>query len=310
MNIENKRIILVGGSGLIGRHLVKMLLSKGYHPIVLSRNPEKAKSIFSNKVEVQQWDGKDTERLSSLINGTKGVINLAGETIAVRWTKKNKESIIKSRIDTTNTIASAILKCESPPEVLVQGSAIGFYNHNSSDQVDESSNPGNGFLSQVVILWEKAAMPIEGKCRLVIVRTGIVLSNDGGFLSSIVPTIKFFLGGWFGNGKQFVSWIHIDDYAKAIQFLLENKNCQGAYNLVSPNPVNSKKLVKEIGKKLHRPIWIPIPKFILKILLGNMVDEVILSNQFVIPKRLNDTGFVFKYNQIELAVKETFINKI
>ncbi|MHC1702410.1 MAG: TIGR01777 family oxidoreductase [Tenuifilaceae bacterium] len=304
MNNDNKNIVIIGGSGLIGRHLVKLLRSNGYSPIVLSRNPLKVKTLFSSDIEIQKWDGKDTEQLSKLIDGKKGIINLAGETIATRWTKKKKELIVSSRIETTKIISTAINNCKNPPEIFIQGSAIGYYHYNSNDQVDENSGQGSGFLSNLVSHWENAAKQIESKTRLVIVRTGIVFSKDGGFLSKIIPSIKFFAGGWFGNGNQFLSWIHIDDYSKAILFLLEKNDSHGVYNLVSPNPITYKALVRKIGSKLHRPIWMPVPSFILRLGFGSMADEVLLSNQNVIPKRLVDQGFSFNYNQIDSALDD------
>jgi len=301
---DNKNIVVIGGSGLIGRHLVKLFSSNGYRPIVLSRNPQKVKAQFSSDIEVQKWNGHDTEQLSKLIDGKKGLINLAGEAIATRWTKKKKELIVSSRIETTKIIATAINNCKNPPEIFIQGSAIGYYYYNSNDQVDENTIQGSGFLSNLVSRWENAAKQIESKTRLVIVRTGIVFSKEGGFLSKIIPSIKFFAGGWFGNGNQFLSWIHIDDYSKAILFLLEKNDSQGVYNLVSPNPTTYKTLVKKIGSKIHRPIWMPVPSFILRLGFGSMADEVLLSNQNVVPKKLVDEGFRFNFNQIDSALED------
>ena len=304
-----KNIVIIGGTGLIGQHLVKRLISAGYNPVVLTRSIFKGKKCFGDTVQVTYWDGYDITSLTTIINSSVGVVNLAGESIATRWTKSKKERIWKSRINTTNTIDHAIKGCFQPPAVFVQASAIGYYSHNSNQQVDEDSAVGNGFLSQVVMQWEQAAQKVEDRSRLVIVRTGIVLSRDGGFLAKILPAIKLFIGGWFGNGHQMLSWIHIDDHVNAIQFLIDNNAAKGIYNLVSPEAITYKHFVKQIGRILRRPVWTSIPSFIVRLVFGKMANEVLLSNQNVLPKRLQSAGYRFKYGRIEVALIDLLVKK-
>ncbi len=309
MTDSKRTVVLVGATGLIGRQLVKALLDKGYRPLVLSRNMPWAKALFTPDVAVEQWDGKDVDALIKLLSGAHAVINLAGESIGARWTKKKKNAILRSRVDTTNAIVDAIKHCSVPPEVFIQASATGFYPFNSNLSFDEDGIQGDGFLSDVVLQWEQAAIKGKGESRLIIIRTGVVLSAEGGFLSKIITPIKLFIGGWFGDGRQVLSWIHINDHVNAVCFLLENDNCSGVYNLVSPNPINIKSFVKRVGKILKRPVWLPIPAFVLRLMFGKMADEVILANQNIVPKKLIQTGFKFEFDNLEYALENLFNKK-
>lgn len=300
----NKKVYIIGATGLIGKQLVEDLLGNGYHPCILARNPSKAKEIFGDHIDVEQWRLDEVDGLSLLLKGSRAVVNLAGESIASRWTKKKKLSILSSRVETTRMLVSAINKCLDPPNVFIQGSAIGFYSHNSSKQIDESGDHGNGFLSQVVMQWESAAREAEDKTRLVNIRTGIVLSKDGGMLKKLMLPIRCFVGNWFGKGDQILSWIHIKDHVRAIRFLIEDESCKGVYNLVSPEPTTYKHFVKRLGLIARRLVWLPIPVSILKILFGEMADEVILANQSVVPKRLMISGFKFQFENIEIALTD------
>ncbi len=301
---KSREVVVIGATGLIGRHLVNTLIENGYKPVALSRNPIKAKELFGSKVAVQLWNGVDVNSLALAINGTKAIINLAGESIATRWTSKKKESILKSRVGTTNSIVSAIQQSTTPPNVFIQASAIGYYPHNISVPIDERGLPGEGFLSQVVMQWEQAAVKVEDKSRLVIIRTGVVLSAEGGFLNKIAIAVRLFVGGWFSPGSQMLSWIHIKDHVRAICFLLEYDNCRGIYNLVSPEPKTNRFFVKRVGKVLKRPVLLPIPSFILKLIFGEMANEVILSNQNIVPYRLILAGFKFEFSNVYNALSD------
>lgn len=309
MNDKSRYVYVVGATGLIGKQLIEVLLESDFIPVVLSRNPLKAIEIFGSKVEVELWNGEDVDALKLIINGSKAIINLAGESIASRWTSKRKDSILKSRVDTTNAVGAAINQSSAPPAVFIQASAIGYYPYNSSLPIDEDGSLGSGFLSQVVMQWEQTAVKVNERSRLVIIRTGVVLSSDGGFLSKIVTPVKIFVGGWFGNGNQMLSWIHIKDHVRAVCFLLNNDNCRGIYNLVSPKPETSKIFVKSVGAVLNRPVLLSIPAFILKFIFGVMAKEVILSNQNIIPKRLILAGFKFEFNSIDIALDDLLKRK-
>ncbi|RPH29659.1 MAG: TIGR01777 family protein [Bacteroidales bacterium] len=306
--IDKRNVVLIGATGLIGRQLVYALIERGFRPVVLSRNSSKAKGLFDTDVDVVSWNGNDKGYLTELLNGTKAVINLAGESIASRWTSRRRELILRSRVDTTSAIAIAIEQCSDPPDVFIQASAIGFYPFNSNLPIDERGLPGEGFLSKVVMQWEQAAVKAGAKSRLVIIRTGVVLAPDGGFLSKIATPIRLFIGGWFGDGSQILSWIHVEDHVRAICFLLENDKCRGIYNLVSTNPTSIKVFVRRVGALLNCPVWLPIPTFVLKLIFGRMAEEVILSSQNITPKRLIQAGFSFDFTSVEVALKD-LLNK-
>lgn len=309
MNESLKTIVVIGGTGLIGRHLVFLLKDSNYNIKVLARDLLRAKQLFGNDIDIAYWDGKDSKVLVSHLNEAFAVVNLSGSTIAVRWTNKAKEKIYQSRIGTTRAVVNAINTCEVPPKALIQASAIGYYSYDSEFQFDESSPKGSGFLSNLVSDWEIASKSVNINCRLVNIRTGIVLSSNGGFLEKLINPIRFFVGGWFGNGRQNVSWIHIDDHISAIRFLIEDENCFGPFNLVSPNPISFKQFAKVVGREIRRPVWLPVPKFILRILFGKMANEIICSNQSIIPEKLLTYGFVFRYNKIEEALGDLLREK-
>jgi len=304
MNNSEKKIVVVGATGLIGRSLIPYLVISGYSVVALSRSIQNARAIFSNEIDVDYWNGSDSLALTQIFNNAFAVINLAGESIAVRWTKRNKDRIYRSRIVTTNSIVDAINECSNPPKVLIQASAIGYYPYNSEIQHDEASIKGDGFLSNLVSEWENTAKAVSGNCRLVLVRTGIVLSSDGGFLAKLINPIKFYFGGWFGKGSQKIPWIHINDYVNAVKLLIEEENCIGPFNLVSPNPVTYRQFAKAVGDALKRPVWLPIPKFALRFFMGKMADEVIFSNQNVIPQKLLEMGFVYIHHDIKETLKD------
>ncbi|BDX38624.1 epimerase [Tenuifilaceae bacterium CYCD] len=298
-----KSAVVIGGTGLIGRKLTESLLDEGYNVKILSRDKSKIEKIFGNSVIPAIWNGHNSEELASIINGSDILINLTGHSIAVPWSKPNKVKIWNSRVGITARIATAINLCKLPSKVFVQASAVGFYNHNSTDRIDEDSPKGIGFLSKLTAEWEKQAMRCSPRTRVVIIRTGIVLSNAGGFLPKILKPLKLYLGAILGSGKQIIPWIHIDDHVSAIKFLI-NSNANGAFNLVSPNPVSFSNLTKVIAKRVQRPVLFRIPSFILKLALGSMANEVLLSSQNVEPKKLKELGFEWKFLEIENALND------
>jgi uncharacterized protein len=324
------RIIITGATGLIGKSLCKQLKSN-YEIVAFSRNPEKAQSSLGPDITIAQWDGCSCGQWTHYIEGAFAVINLAGENIAAkRWTPEKKQQILESRLNAAKTIVEAIKSTQQKPTILIQASAVGFYgmSHQSSmpppawmreklasgesfsfnfEFSTESSTKGNGFLADVCEQWEQQAKSVESLgVRCVIIRTGIVLSKDGGALPGIVKPFKLFLGGFAGTGKQFVSWITIDDEVSAIRFLLENNELSGPFNLTAPNTITMKYFCKTIGKILKRPCWFRIPAIALRIVFGKMADETMLADQRVIPARLIKAGFKFAYPNIAEALENIF----
>lgn len=306
MKTDAKKIIVAGGTGLIGQELVKQLVQLGYQVVVLSRAPSKVNALFnSNKVLVKQWSGTYTSQLTQEIENSYAVINLAGENIsAKRWTSKRRKELTQSRIRPTQALAKACAEALKKPEVFIQASAIGYYPFQASSTVfTEDSEPGTGFLSNLTAKWEAAAKEeLPTSIRLVTIRTGVVLSEKGGMYPKLRLPIKLFVGGWFGNGNQSTPWIHITDHVNAIIHLLKNNATTGPYNLVSPKPVTQKVLVKLIAQKHKRVAFIPIPSFITKLIFGEMGTEILLNGAKVSAKKLINSGFSFSFPSIEASV--------
>ena len=298
-----KRVVITGATGFIGRALCKDLC-KDYKVIALSRDIRRASQSIGDFAEVFEWDGRSTGTWIRQADGAFAVINLAGDNIASgKWNRYKKAGILHSRLDTTRAIIAAIKQVDNKPSVVIQSSAIGYYGSCGVQQLNEKSSPGKGFLADVCKKVEFCTEQMENLgVRLVVIRTGVVIGSGGGALPNLAKPFKFFLGGHPGSGKQWFSWISLKDQVAAIRFLLENENQQGVFNLTAPEPVTMKKFCKTLGRILHRPSWFPMPGFILRLMLGEMANEMLLSGQRVIPERLLDAGFQFEHSKIEQAL--------
>ena len=306
MKTDQKQILIAGGTGLIGRELTTQLAQLGYRVVVLSRSTSKANAIFnSNQISAKQWSGNFNNSLTQDVENSYAVINLTGEDISKkRWTHKRREELTQSRIKTTQALAKACADASKKPKVFIQGSATGYYPYQTSSIIfTEDSKPGTGFLSNLTVKWEAAAKnELPQSIRLVTIRTGVVLSSKGGMYPKLLLPIKLFVGGWFGNGKQPTAWIHINDHVNAIIHLLETSTTSGPYNLVAPEPVTQKALVKLIAKKHRKPAFMPIPAFIAKLIFGKMAAEILLNGANVNANKLIDSGFTFTFPSINEAV--------
>jgi uncharacterized protein len=305
-------IVVTGATGFIGQKLVKELISNGYEVLAITRNTNKAKKLFEEKIEFFQWNGENKESLKDQLENAYAIINLAGENISgARWSAKQKSKIIDSRTKISKALADAVLECRNKPRVFIQSSAIGFYDNDDSRIFTESDGAGNGFLSEVCQKWEAGIEKLKNqRIRLVTIRSGVVLDKDGGALKKLALPIKWLLGGYPSHGKQSVSWISLHDEIKAILFLLGETSASGIYNLCSPNSVSMRELVKTAGLTLKRPIWLPIPGFLIKLIYGEMGKATILSGQKVLPERLTNEGFVFDYPEIGPALKKIYERKM
>ncbi|XPV76297.1 MAG: TIGR01777 family oxidoreductase [Desulfovibrio sp.] len=298
-------IVVIGGTGFIGRHLCNKLLERGDTVVVLSRSPSKAAELFPRGAMCFRWKSEKYSEWLHAIEPDCAIVNLAGANIAAgRWNSKRRVAIINSRVETGQALARGLQSTKIRPEVIVQGSAIGYYGHNDNP-VDEESPKGTGFLSDVVERWENAGASTikELGIRRAILRTGMVVGN-GGALTKMLPPFRKGLGGPIGKGTQGVSWVHVEDEVRAIIHLIDNKASQGVYNITSPGAINSKELAQALGSVLKRPAFLPVPGFFLKLLYGQMADELLLSGQFVIPKRLHAEGFTFNYEDISAALAD------
>ncbi len=305
------KIIIFGGTGSIGRKVVESLNKDNYEIIVVSRNSKKTNGIFNGKVGVMEWDYKNEDTFREVFTGNYAILNLAGENIGAGiWTKKQKDKILNSRVSITSKISEIVNKNETKPTVFIQASATGYYGASMDDEYDESSPKGVGFLAEVCARWENALKLVNNKSmRIIFLRTGVVLDKNDGLIAKMKTAFKLFVGGHFGNGKQWMSWIHIQDEVNAIKYLLENQQAEGIYNLTSPKPERMRKFCKIFGAIQYRLSWFHIPAFILKLLPGNMGEELLLSSQKVKPVRLLEAGFDFKFINLEDALRDILIDK-
>ncbi len=301
------KVLITGATGFIGRALCKDLC-KDYEIIALSRDMKRTLSMIGKYTKVIEWDGRTAGTWVSQTDGVFAIINLAGESIASgRWTQSKKAEILQSRLNTIKAIVNAIKQIKNKPSVVIQASAIGYYGNCGEEELTEKSPVGKGFLAEVCQNVELCAEPVsELGSRLVIIRTGVVLGKDGGALPRLIKPFKYFLGGYPGSGKQWFSWISLEDEVAAIRFLMENKLQQGVFNLTSPNPVTMKDFCRKLGWVLRRPSWTFVPGFVLRRIFGEMADEMIISGQKVIPEKLLNAGFQFKYSQLDNALKAIF----
>lgn len=297
-----KKIVITGATGLIGRELCKELSLHGDELTIFSTNVEKAKAILPFAKEVVEWKNYDKD-YSVYLEGKDAVIHLAGASVAgKRWTPSYKKEIYDSRINTTRNLVSSIDKCKQKPEVFISASAIGFYGDRGDSILTETSSVGKDFLSNVCDDWEKASERIEMlNVRRVIIRTGIVLSIDDGALKKILLPFQLFVGGPLGNGKQWFSWIHLADIISLYLFLLDKKSQKGIFNAVSPQPVQMKTFAKRLGKVLHKPSLFPVPKFVLKLVMGESTSAI-LASQKIKPEALLNAGYKFKFDDLESAL--------
>lgn len=297
------RLVITGATGFIGRALCKAL-HKDYEVIALSRDAGRAAKSVGGLAKVIEWDGRTTGSWYKQANGAFAIINLAGENVASgRWNESKKAGILHSRLDSSKAVLDTIMQVDKKPTVVIQASAIGWYGPRQDEQLDENSTPGKGFLASVCQRIESSAEEIEGMgVRCIVIRTGIVLGSDGGAFARLVKPFRFYLGGYLGSGRQWFSWIHLDDEIAAIKFLLENEHLKGVFNLTAPQPVTMKEFCKILGKVLHRPAWLNVPAFAARLAFGEMADEMLLSGQKVLPKRLLNTGFNFQYTNVEQAL--------
>jgi len=302
-----ERVVLFGGSGFIGKHLVNQLLGK-YEITVITRSKSATSEQFGEDVNVLRLRTRDISKITEHISEAAAVVNLAGENVGEKWNDSKMEKIKKSRLDVASIIIRAVTAAEIKPKVIIQGSAIGIYglSRGSIDINEETPIGKRGFLTKVSTSNEEIIKHLEKVTRVVYLRTGVVLGNDGGALPKIASQFKLYLGGKIGNGKQWSSWIHIDDEVNAIKFLIENENCSGPFNLTAPNPVNNKEFTKRLAKALNRPHFLTAPSFILRLFLGTMANELLIKGLKVIPARLLEAGFKFKYSNIEDAFNDIY----
>jgi uncharacterized protein (TIGR01777 family) len=297
------RIVIAGGSGFLGRALAAGLAAEGHEVVVLSRRG----SAIPGAARGVAWapDGTATGGWSREIDGAGAVVNLAGEGIADRrWSAQRKAAIRESRVRATRSVVAAIRDAQTRPPVLVQGSAIGYYGTDGDERLDESASPGSDFLADVCVRWEAEAHPVAALgCRLAVIRTGIVLARDGGALKELMRPFRFFVGGPMASGRQYMSWIHRDDWVRLVSWAIATTSASGVYNATAPEPVPNATFSRALGRAMHRPSLLPVPAFALRVIVGEFAQSGLIEGQRVVPRRALDAGFQFKFPDLDSALR-------
>ena len=297
------RVLVSGASGMVGAALCDALLARGDSVVGLSRNPQRARST-NPSVVWHRWEPALERPPSEAFEKVDGVVNLLGEKIDQRWTDDAKRRIMESRRTGTRNLVAAIAGLESKPAVLVNQAAIGYYGDRGEAIVDESAGPGEGFDAEVVQEWEAAARDVEaGGVRLVILRTGHVLDANDGLLAELLTPFKLGVGGPLAGGRQYMSWIHIDDEVGILLWALDNPEVSGVVNATAPNPVTNREFSQTLGRALNRPAVVPVPGFVLDLKFGGEFGKVLRGGQRVMPRRALDLGYEFRYTDIDTALK-------
>ena len=296
------KIAITGGTGLVGEALSSSLIQAGHQVYILTRNSDDSRT--SNPKYIQWLNPGDSPEKE--LEGIDAIVNLAGATINSKWTDEYKQKIIDSRLQATAEVKRIIETLPKKPSVLVNASAVGYYGTSNSKEFTEQSNKGNDFLADTVYQWETSAAKVHNLgVRLVLCRFGVILDKTDGALPRMVLPYKFFAGGKIGSGKQWLSWIHIEDVVRGIIFAIENTQLNGPVNFSAPSPVRMDEFGKVLSRVINRPHWMPVPSFALKILLGEM-SVLVLEGQRAIPEKLLKAGFTFRYPELEKALTEIF----
>ena len=302
------KIAITGATGFVGSRLVERLSASGHQILVLTRNLAAAQKVFPKSafpnLEIVAYTPTASGAWQEAIAGCDGVVNLAGEPIAEkRWTPQQKQEILNSRKLGTQKIVEAIALANPKPKVLVNASAIGYYGTSETATFDETSPPGKDFLAEVCQAWEAEAQKVtQAGVRLVILRLGIVL-GQGGAIAKMIAPFKVFAGGPLGTGRQWFSWIYLDDLVNLIIQALTKPEIEGVFNATAPNPVRMSELAQTMGEIMQRPSWLPVPSFALETLLGEGA-MVVLEGQQVLPQRTQASGFNYQYSTVKQALKE------
>jgi uncharacterized protein len=298
------RVLVTGASGLIGAALCDALFARGDHVVGLSRDPKRARSA-NPRVTWHKWEPMLERPDPAAFAGVEGVVHLLGERIDQRWSEESKRKIMESRRTGTHNLVQAIEALETPPKVLVSQSAVGYYGDRGDEAVDESEGPGTSFDAKVAQAWERAAHELDGNAtRLVVLRTGQVLTPRGGMLKELLTPFKLGVGGPLAGGNQYVSWIHLEDELGLILWALDNENVSGTINATAPEPATNKDFSKALGRAVNRPAVMPVPGLLLDLKFGREFGQILRGGQRAIPRRAQELGYQFKHPDLDAALRD------
>lgn len=297
------RVLMTGGTGLIGQALSTSLLSDRHEVVVLTRDPDSAPPLPQGAQAVR-WDARTSEGWGTLVNGADAIINLAGASLNHRWTRRYKRLIRDSRVQAGRAVVEAVAQATRRPLVVIQASGTGYYGSRDDEVVTEKTGAGDGFLGKTAIAWEDSTAPVKTMgVRRAVIRTGVVLSEMGGAFPLISLPFRLFLGGPLGDGQQWLPWIHIDDEVRAIRFLMQHTEAAGPFNLTAPHPVTNAQFTRHLGEAMGRPAPLHVPSWALRLAMGEM-STVVLDGQRAVPRRLLNSGFSFRFAALEAALHE------
>lgn len=299
-----KRVVVTGASGLIGDALCEALLARGDDVVGLSRDPDRA-AEDAPKVNWHRWDATSERPPEEALTGANAVVNLVGESLDQRLTDDAKRRILESREVATRNLVSALAGMEERPGALVSQSAVGYYGEHGEEEIDESTEPGEDFPARVCQAWEAAAKGGEELgVRVVITRSGPVLTPEGGLLKRVLLPFRLGLGGPLAGGEQYMPWIHIEDEVGLLTWAIDNEKARGAINAIAPSPVTNREFAKTLGTVLHRPALLPTPRFAISAAMGSELAEAVTVSMRVIPKRALELGYSFQHPELEPALRD------
>ena len=298
------QVIITGGTGLIGRALSAALVADGAEVILLSRDPERHTGLPTG-TRAERWDARTAAGWGQLVEGADTIVNLAGENLSEgRWTAERKRAIAESRVNAGRAVVEAVEIATRRPRVVIQASAVGYYGPHGDEEVAEDTPPGTDFLARVCVDWEASTAPVEALgVRRAVIRSGVVLSREGGALPRLILPFRIFMGARLGSGRQWFPWIHIADEVAGIRFLMESEDARGPFNLTAPNPVTNAQLTRTLARVLGRPAFMRVPAFALRLAFGE-VASALLTGQRAVPRRLLAMGFAFRFPNLNTALRD------
>ena len=300
------KTVIAGGTGFLGSALARQLTSEGHEVVILARQRSSAQPPPRTTYAPWTPDGTSGGWRNALQNADV-IVNLSGESIAARrWSPAQKTRIKQSRLDATRSLTAAIQELATPPRAFVSASAVGYYGNRGDETLTEASSPGNDFLAEVCKAWETAAMEVRDLTRVAIIRTGLPLDRRGGALPKMLLPFSMFAGGPMGSGRQYMPWIHLQDWVRLVTFAIQHEGARGPLNATGPNPATNAEFAKALGHALKRPSFMPAPAFALRLALGEMADALLLSGQRVLPVRAADLGFAFRFADLDDALADIF----